>query len=260
MTQFLLPRHLRTARYRRLLSAAALAMGIGSAGTARAQAQDRISLGAGAVVVPAIFGSDKVHVLPMPMIDVKQGRLFANFLDGAGVYVLDTPKIQIGGSVMFVRGYRDEDVPNGVDGLSNTAGGRGFIRYRSGLTAFTLGATRSIGGTKGTTIDARITHIIPVGKLTLIPMATLTWGDAVSQRNYFGISARESAASGIAAYSPSSGLRDVTLAVSANYRLSPRLNLTGSVGATTLTDNSLRSPLAEQRTTPIGMIGLSRAF
>lgn len=240
---------------------AAIVGGMTCPAIAQAQVPDRITLGAGAAIAPAYYGSKDVRILPVPIVEVKKGAFYANLADGAGVYVVDTDHFRIGGGLNFVRGYRDEDVPDGIDGLSNTAGVRMFARYTAAGTGFTLGATRSIGGTKGFTVEGRLSHFFLIGRrLTLVPTVALTWADGKSQQRYFGIDSGESTASGLPVYSPSSDLRDLMGTVTANYRLARSFNLTATVGATTLFDQAHYSPLVERRTAPLGLIGISRSF
>jgi MipA family protein len=227
-------------------------------GTVPAKAQNHITLGAGAAVVPTYLGSDEMRALPFPVLDIKQGPFFANLADGVGVYVIDTPVFKIGGSVNFTLGYRRRDIPEGVDRLRSTAGARMFASTSIGGVGVTVGATRSIGGTDGTIIDGRVGYPVrATERLILIPSATLAWSNGRQNRGYFGISAEESAASGLSEYRPSSGLSAASFGITANYLLSRRLGVVGSAFATRLLDDAQHSPLVERKTTPRFLLGLT---
>lgn len=249
----------RAALGRPLLTAMAIFSMTGFAGSV--QAQDHVTLGAGVAVVPTYDGSDEMRTLPMPIIDIKEGRFFANMTDGAGIYAVDTPNLKIGGSVVFIMGYRQRDLPAGIDKLENTAGGRLFATASTGGLSFTLGATRSIGGTEGVTVDGRLSYLIrATDRLTIVPSAALVWSDKSQNRDYFGIDQAEATVSGLPEFAPSSGLSSVSLGLTANYRLGSRLNVVGGATASRLTGDVQDSPLIERKTVPRFLFGLSYAL
>lgn len=231
-------------------------------GAARAQEGDHLTIGAGVAAVPDFEGADDYRILPFPLLDIEIGRVFANIRDGIGYKVVDLPGFTVGGSVTYVRGYRRRDVPRGIDKLSDAAGGRLFASLRQGNLSATLGATRSFGGgTHGVIADARLSYAIAADqRLMIIPTLSTSWADRKHMRRYFGISPEESAASGLASYRPSSGFKDVSAFVTANYRLGGGLNLTGSVGLSHLLDEASDSPLVERRWQPTGFLGVSYSF
>jgi len=249
----------RAARHATGLLATAL---LSAANPASAQQGDHITIGAGVAAVPDYQGSDDYRVLPFPLLDIQVGRLFANLGDGIGYNVIDTPGFKAGGSITYVRGYRRRDVPDGIDKLSDAAGGRLFASLRQGRFAATVGATRSIGGgTHGLVADARLSYAAQASeRLTLIPTLSTSWANGKHMRRYFGIDAAEAAASGLDAYRPSSGFKDISAAATANYRLASGLNLTGSVGVTHLFDKAADSALVERRWQPVGFAGISYSF
>lgn len=234
-------------------------MGIGLSGTA---AQGRATAGIGVAAIPAYQGSDSYRILPFPLLDVQVGQIFATVSNGIGVYVIDMPGLQLGGSVTFVRGYRKSDMPEGIDNLSDALGGRMFAAVTLGGVRATLGATRSIGGgTRGTVVDAQLAYPFQASpRITLIPTLGTSWANDKHMDRYFGIGPDEAAASGLPAYRTSGGFKDISAGVTANYRLASGLNLTGSANLTHLLDKAADSPLVEHRSQPIGFVGLSYSF
>lgn len=212
---------LRTPSARAVRPLALACLAAGAALTASAvQAQtppDRATVGAGVAVLPAYAGSDEMVVVPVPIIDVKHGRFYANLADGAGVYAIDTDHFRLGGGLSFVRGQREEDLPMGVDDLSNSAGATLLARYTVGRSGFTLDATRALGGAEGTTVEGRVSQLYRVNRrLIVIPSVALTWADDKTMEGYFGVDADESAASGLEAFTPDAGMRDLAVALTAN--------------------------------------------
>lgn len=245
-----------------LLSALLPCMMIHGAAQAQAQDSDHILLGAGVAAVPDYQGADDYRILPIPVIDVRKGQFFASMADGVGLNVLDTPAFKLGGSVTYVRGYRRRDVPEGIGRLSDAAGARLFSSVHLGGVRATIGATRIFGGgTHGTLADARLSLPFPANeRLILIPTIATTWANDKHMRRYFGVTPAEATASGLAAYRPSSGFKDVSVAMTSAYRFSGRLHLTGSAGITHLFDKAGDSPIVEQRWQPAGFLGLAYSF
>jgi outer membrane protein len=228
---------------------------------ARAQSS-RVSIGLGAVSTPAYQGSDESRLLPVPLVDVQVGRFFASSANGVGVNLIQTPTFNLGASIVPVPGYRRRDVPEGIGRLADAAGGRVFASAGRGPLRAELGATRSIGGgTRGAIVDGRFSSAFPVNaRLTLIPSISATWADKKQMNGYFGITARQAAASGLARYTAGKGFKDVSTGVTARYQFSERVSLISSVGATRLLGNAADSPIVERRWLPTGLVGASYSF
>lgn len=246
----------------RPLTGLCLLLALAVPGKARAEDGDHLTIGAGVAAVPDFEGADDYRVHPFPLLDVKIGRIFANVADGIGYNVIDLPGFEMGASLTYVRGYRRRDVPDGVDRLSDAAGGRLFARLRQGRLSATIGATRSFaGGTRGVVAGARLSYAVDVDeRLTIIPTLATSWANGKHMRRYFGISPSEVAASGLSPYRPSSGFKDISALATANYRLAGGLSLTGSTGVSRLLDKAADSPLVEQRWQPTGFVGVSYSF
>lgn len=223
------------------------------------QSSDHSVIGIGLAHVPAYQGADSYRTLPLPVIDVAIGPYYANLRNGVGLNVIDTPVLTFGGGLSFTPGYRRKDVPAGVDRLKAGIGTRLFMNVRmAGVTA-TLGGTRSvIGGTGGFVADAGLAYPIVVGRrLFLIPSVGTTWANTKHNDRYFGVDAGESAASVLREFHSGGGFRDVSAMITANYRLSERINLTASTGLTTLLGEPKDSPLVVRKTQPVGFLSMS---
>lgn len=223
-----------------------------AASSSAPQSNDHVVLGVGLAHVPVYQGADRYRTLPIPVIDVVRGRVFANLQNGLGVNVVDQGPITIGASVTPVTGYRTRDVPSGVDRLKFGAGGRLFLNARlAGMTA-TIGATKAFaGGTGGAIVDASLSRPFIVSpRLALIPSISATWADRRHNDRYFGIDGKEALTSGLPVYRPGSGFKDANAGLLANYRLSQRISLTASGTVSTLLPDVRRSPLVRRRTQP----------
>jgi outer membrane protein len=237
-----------------------------SADTAQPQDQgndkDHIIIGAGASYAPAYQGADKYIVMPVPAIDVAWGRFYANLRNGIGVNAIDTSVLTIGGGVSVMPGYRAKDAPAGIGKLSFGVGGRIYANVRKGGFIATIGATKGFsGGTKGLLADASLSYPVAISsRLTLIPTIGTTWADKKHNDRYFGVSARQSLASGLPEFHTGSGFKDASAMLTANYRLTNRISLGASGGVTTLLGNMKDSPLVYHKTQPVGFLSLSYRF
>ncbi|MHA3790588.1 MipA/OmpV family protein [Rhizorhabdus wittichii] len=222
---------------------------------------DHITIGAGATVIPTFEGSDSTRVMPLPAIDIRQGIFIANLLNGVGVDVPVSDSVSLGAGAVFVLGYRHKDVPDGIDKISNAAGIRGHATIRKWGFIGSLGVTKILGGTKGTTADVLVSYPIRLDdRLTVAPALGTSWADSKYNDRYFGISEAEAMRSGLPTFHMGSGFKDVVFSLNANYRLSPRWNLTAGASAIRLVGDALDSPLVQKKLNGTGLVTLSYTF
>lgn len=221
--------------------------------------QNRIVIGVGTAVAPVRQGSGDYRVRPIPVIDIRQGWLFANFRDGVGVAPVRSDHVTIGAGVVYLQGYRRRDVPTGVGRLSDGAGARAFAEFRVTGLVTTVGVTKGFAGqTKGVLADAAIAYPVVISdRFTLVPTVGTTWADSKYNDRYFGIDGRQAVASGLARFSPGDGFKDVTATLTARYRLNDRVGVSLTGGAVTLLGDVDDSPLVDRKVSPIGLVSLS---
>ena len=246
-------------RSSQFLALVSLPLAVSWATAAQAQDQNHIVLGVGAAALPVYQGSDDLRILPIPVVDIKQGWFYANLRNGIGIAPIDTESITIGAGAVFVQGYRTKDVPVGIDKLSNALGARVFANIRAAGFVATIGAVKTVsGGTKGMTADASLSYPIKVSsRLTLTPMIGTTWADRKYNDGYFGITSAESLASGLPQFTAGSGFKDVSGWLTASYRLTDRLTLSATGGVTSLIGTVKDSPLVVKKTQPTGIFTLT---
>lgn len=227
--------------------------------SALARSGDHLTLGVGVAHVPTYQGSDDYRTLPVPVIDLVSGPFYANLRDGVGIHVVSSDTLTIGGGVGVMPGYRRRDVPEGVDKLSFGAGARLFAKLNAGGVIATIGGMQGFaGGSKGFIADASLSYpIILSPRIQLIPSVGTSWADGKHNDRYFGIDAGEAAASGLPRFRAGSGFKDVSALMTANYRMTSRINLTASGGLTTLLGEVKDSPLVLRRTRPMGFLALT---
>lgn len=243
-------------------AAALAAVSMLAATAAHAQVTDHVALGVGVGVVPTYQGSEDHRVRPLPMIDVKQGRFFANWQNGVGVAVIDTDAVTIGASATYLPGYRRRDAPAGIDRLDAAAGVRIFTTVRTGGAVFDAGATKAVSGdAKGIVMDATAAYPLIVSpRLTLTPSLATSWADKKRTDGYFGVSVNEALASGFAGYSAGAGFKDVSASLTAAYQLSDRITIAASASVTRLLGDAKDSPIVFKQTQPAALVMTTYRF
>lgn len=230
---------------------------------ARNQDRDRIVLGVGASFSPAYRGSDNNRIRPLPVIDVKKGRFYANLRNGLGLNLIESRNMTVGGGVTYIQGFRRSDVPDGVERLKLGVGVRGYATFRGAGFVATVGGTKGFtgGSTKGFLADASLAYPIPISpKWTLTPSISTAWADRKYNDDFYGVSASESIVSGLPVFRAGSGFRDASASLAAVYRLTDRITLSASGGVTTLLGDLKDSPLVFKKTQPTAFVGIGYRF
>lgn len=223
---------------------------------------NRAVVGLSAIHAPAYQGADKYRTLPFPVIDLSYGRFFLSGRAGAGAKVIDGDAIDVSAGVTYMPGYRRRDAPVGIGRLSGGAGARVSADLRMGGALLSLSATRALtGDVDGTLVEAGLAMPIRASRrVMLIPRVSTTWADAAYNRAYFGVSAAQSTASGLSAFRPGGGVKDVAASLTASYRVSDRVTLGATGVVSTLTGDAKRSPIVVHATQPAAFLSVSYAF
>ncbi|MCI4592178.1 MipA/OmpV family protein [Sphingobium sp. BYY-5] len=230
-----------------------------------------VAIGVG--VVPEFDGSGDVRPFPFATADIRWGGV--NFqIRGAGARVdlVSDPRFAIGPVIGPRLPRRDADGRVGLlpeIGTAIEAGG--FVGYRLGGNQLGQGAVQlelslvhDISNTHNgllATGSASYSAIQNRDMFVSFDLQT-TWANADYSRTYFGIDQAGAAASGLAAYAPGSGLRDVGGGVTAGYWFSKQFGVIARAGATYLVGNVANSPIVEEgsRWQPAAGLMLSYRF
>ncbi len=223
---------------------------------------DQFVIGVGAMYQPSYLGADDYRFQPLPMVDIKYDRFFVNFGDGIGANLIDNETITIGAGITMADNYRAADVPAGIGRLSFGLGARGFVKVRQAGFELTLGGMQIVtGSTGGFVADAALSYPIMISeRFFLMPSVGARWANAKHNDRYFGVTATQSAASGLAQFSTGSGLLDAKAELAAQFRLTERVSMGVSAGVTTLLGDVRHSPIVERRTSPFGLVFIGYQF
>lgn len=265
---------------RRLLSTIlACGVAVANAGTAQAQAgpphdgapHGVIAIGPG--VVPEFDGSGDMRVFPSVLADIKwRGINLQVGGSGLRVDVIPDPRLALG-PVLGVRLPRnDAHGPVGLLPEIDTAIEAGaFVGYRFGGDEYGQGSLQmelslvhDVSRTHNGLLATASASYAAVRNedVSLAFGAQATWANQDYSRTYFGINAAGARASGLAAYRPDSGIRDVGAGVTAGYWFSANFGVTARAGASYLVGDIADSPITEEgsRWQPAAGIMLSYRF
>lgn len=234
---------------------------------ASAQAQtgapeEGLSFGFGIGVAPDAVGSNDYIPVPLPSVELRRGalRLRSNGL-GLEATLAERNGFSAGVIARLDAGRNDlfdaEDVVvqqlTRVDS-SLEAGGfmelsRPYSAMGGGLLVARISAVRGLsGGHEGTLVEGSVGSLRSLGRYwTTGVFVTATAQDDRYADAYFGVSARDAAATGLRRFEARSGLRDVGLSAFAARQVSRRLSMTYTVAYSRLVSDAGQSPIVTER-------------
>ncbi|WP_321798734.1 MipA/OmpV family protein [Caballeronia sp. J97] len=212
----------------------------------------KISIGPGVYVAPAYPGAGRLKAYPFPSLDISyRDRIFSQGMDVLGVNVLSADNYHVGASISFDFQSRDVSDDPRLRGLGNVDVGpklRLFADYT--VWAFTGAAAvyQDISGNgQGLTATGDLYASLPLPGWLFSVGTGLTWANSVYTRTLFGVSAAQSAASGLPQYGTGAGVRDVHVSFYASHDFSK--HWVGSMNVTLgrLVHYAANSPITESR-------------
>src|SRR5262249_28111032 len=151
-------------------------------------------------------GARAEQLWPIPAADIRYGdSLFFNTRRGFGLTWHNDPQWQMGASLWFRKGrsHNDAAAIAELDDIKTAAKAQLFVTSHCGPFWCDPTASRDIGGSKGFTLDVNTSwHFAPTSRLS----GSMGVGASLASRRFmqtwFGITAEQSAASGLPQYSP----------------------------------------------------------
>lgn len=232
------------------------------------------ALGPGAV--PAFDGANKYQLIPLMIsnVDWKGVSLEVRGL-GARLDLAGKSRLQIG-PVFNFRGSRNSDkdgsgrvkLLNDVDSSMEVGG---FVGYRFGGNQYGQGEiaadvtlTKDVGGGhEGLIGTAQISYAAVRTQKFFLNLDTQTsWVDKKYARAFFGVTPTEAARSGLAAYRPGSGMRDVGAGMTLGYQFNERWGVIARAGANYYVGDIKDSPVVDEgkKLQAVGGLALSYRF
>ena len=220
-----------------------------------------LRLGVGPALLPEYAGDDRYKIHPAFALSFRYrdiveidnneikltalSRLFGTATDVGGGKIRFGPLL----SVDFGRKESNSRDLTGLGNVGTSIEVGAFVGYAYGPLRTRLRVRQDIAnGHSGLLVkgDASLA-IYRDDKLAVGSNLSTTWASAKYMNANFGISAAQSTASGLAAYTPGSGMRDISLGVGGSYLISPRFSVIANIGYSRLLDAAKDSPLVQQR-------------
>lgn len=216
-----------------------------------------MTLGAAALYAPDYEGSDDHKVRALPYVDAsyKDTVFFRGTTLGANLVSVNGPRpgdgLKIGPLIRygFGREEGDNEVLRGLGDIDDAIELGGFARYSAGPWLADLQVAKDVaGGHEGVLVDAGIgwrATLSPRWRTTL--RAHATWADETHMQNVFGISAAQSARSGLRRHEAGGGFKDVGLSASLAFAVTENWLLIGRAGYSRLLGDAADSPIVADK-------------
>lgn len=229
-------------------------------------------LGAGIWSRPAYDGADTSHTVPIPVIRYNGQTLFARTTFGmleGGLRAELLSGFTLGAQLAY-EGGRDSTesaflTTHNISTLSPSLSWGLHAQLEKQIGPMPLIALlryrQDVDGDRGAQTDLRLTAgIYKSGGLNVGIFAQTTWANTLSTQYYYGISARQSLTSGLAAYNPQGGALFTAEGLLWSYDLHAKWILLGSVEMRQLRGAALNSPLLQVSSSRYASIGLAYQF
>jgi outer membrane protein len=210
----------------------------------------RAALGAGISIAPRFEGSDRSRTRVVPIVQLAYGPVFFG-LGGLGLNLYRDSHWRLGANLSL--SGRKESADPRLQGLGDVdrtvlAGVFGVYANR-GILARAHIATDIGGKGQGTVVRLDAFGRLAGGeRLAFFAGPGLTWSDRRRMQTFFGVTADQSARSGLPEFDASAGVDSVRLSTGAAYRIDARWRLVGIYSLARLQGDAAASPITEERT------------
>jgi len=224
-----------------------------------------ISVGMIGSIGPEFPGADSYEFGYAPNFSIVwRDRLFLKN-ETAGVNLIKNETFRAGLDVRRDHGRGDEDELEGLDEVDDGVEVGGFLRYDPGPLRLYLSFRQDVAsGHEGAlAVLGASTKVSLAGTGWVRVKGEATWASASYMRAFFGVDAAGSSASGLAAYKPDAGFRDLGVTLSSGYRFFQHWTIGGVLIYRRLVRGAADSPIVEDRGSPNQLqagLGLSYSF
>jgi outer membrane scaffolding protein for murein synthesis (MipA/OmpV family) len=224
-----------------------------------------ITLGAGLLTQPAYEGATRYKVLPSVAVDIRYRDIaFASDGEGLGVNLLRGKNYRAGVAIGYDLGRDQHDDPHlrNLGSIDPAPEGKVFAEYF--LLPVMLSATlhQAIGGHNGLLLDLGAYVPIPLFDERLIiftgPATTIANGHYM--REYFGVNATQSAASGLRQFTAHAGFKSAGWGATAIYRITDEWMVDCDLAFERLLGDAERSPVVQNSSQFTAILNLDYHF
>ena len=228
-----------------------------------------LAVGGMAIVLPRYEGSKHYRAVGIPYvipagIDDGKGRITARGLDDIRFRAFDYQGFEFGPLAGWRVGRRENDADH-LAGLGDIHGGvvvGGYAGYHIGwLMPFVSYHHQVTGDDTGGVLRfgvEGIKEVLPGLRLTGI--AGASYAESTYMELFFGVTAAQSAASGLPVFNAGAGIKDLYLDLTADYQIDDHWSLKLGGRYARLLSDAANSPVIETRDQFQAMIGVSYKF
>ena len=222
----------------------------------------KVVLGGGALIAPKYEGSDEFDIQPIPFITATFGERVKIDPRGISVNVYSVGNLNFSGQLGYDTGRKQDDSDH-LRGLGDVDMGGvvgGMVAYEMGPAEFYASVSRTIGGSEG--LEAKIGFDLAhnIDQFRFSAGVSATWADETYMETYFGVTAAQSAASGLAQYDIGAGFKRVDLDLAVTYMATEHWLVRGQIGIGYLLGDAADSPIVQEAFQPSGMVTLGYRF
>lgn len=221
-----------------------------------------VVIGAGGLYAPKFEGSDEFEIQPFPMFSATIGEHITVDPRGISINVYNYQSFNFSTKVGYDLGRKEDDSDH-LEGLGDIDAGAvvgGKLAYELGPVELYTSFDKTIGGSDGLvgTVGANISH--SYNQFLFSAGASATWADANHMDSYFGVTAAQSARSGLAAYDAGAGFKRVDFEASVTYVTQKNWLVQGQVGIGYLVGDAADSPIVQDAFQPSAMLVVGYKF
>lgn len=227
----------------------------------------QLSLGAGMISAPAYPGSDKIAFFPFPFFEATYNDwFFASVIDGIGAGFQPVKNLTLSlalGVDLEERRARDDARFAGLKDVDYAPDARINARYeaRGFFLDGTLHSRLSDATDRGTAADVDAGRLFLVqGPYYFSTGATCSLMDETYAKNFFGISAAQSAATGLRIFQARRGLEDAGGFIEVNQALGGRWELFARGQISQLQPRAANSPVVLRAVQPSLLLTVACRF
>lgn len=222
----------------------------------------KVILGGGVRVAPKYEGSNEFKALPVPFVSAVFGDALRVDPRGASVNVFKTHGFSFSARVGYDLGRQEDDSDRlrGLGDIDASAVVGARVGYETGPIEFYTAINRNIGGSDGFQAKFGADAQWRYQRFLFTAGLSGTWADERYMQSYFGITAQQSAASGLAAYNIGAGFKRVDAETSLTYLIDKNWLVRGQLGVGYLLGDAGNSPIVQTKTQPYGMLTVGYKF
>lgn len=209
-------------------------------------------------------GSNDERVLVVPGITVQTANgFFADPINGLGFALNAADDWQYGVRATVETGRSNEDALPGFEKIKTRLNPGAFVNYKIG-DRLTLKSALRLGvgdGGKGGVLNLGAAYrIYQAGPVIVTVNGSVKYGNSSYQQSYFGVTAAQSAASGLKAFQPAAGFNTAQLGLAAGFPLSKQVYAFSGVSLQRLLGDAANSPIVQKKQQVTGFLGAVYSF